>query len=166
MAAGHADFLPGYVQERFLKNTTAIFQMASTIVFSSPFLCWPDNPEAYLGSPLLQFVRTVPVAWDETRILPGSVIGDTVIMARRKDAAWYVAALNCRSEPRTLDLDLGSIDLAGKQWTVYRDGPAGAAFEIETEVKPPTEGRLSAPLRPGGGIVVHIAPPRKHSGWR
>ena len=28
MAAGHADFLPGYIQPRFLKNTTAIFQMA------------------------------------------------------------------------------------------------------------------------------------------
>ncbi len=43
-------------------------------------------------------MRTVPVTWDETRILPGSVIGDTVIMARRKGTAWYVAVLNCRSE--------------------------------------------------------------------
>ena len=81
LAAGHADFLPGYVQPKFLKNTTALFQMASVVVFSSPFLCWPDNPQAYLDSPLLEFVRTVPVTWDETRVLDGSKIGDTVIMA-------------------------------------------------------------------------------------
>ena len=111
LTAGHADFLPGYVQPRFLKNTTIIFQMACVLVFSSPFLCWPDNPEAYLHSPLLQFVRTVPVTWDETRILSGSVIGDTVIMARRKGAEWYVAVLNCRSEARTLELDLSGLDL-------------------------------------------------------
>jgi hypothetical protein len=98
MAAGHGDFLPGFVQPRFLKNTTGIFQMASVIVFSTPFLCWPDNPEAYLNSPLLQFVRTVPVTWDETRVLPGSVIGDTVIMARRKGPEWHVAALNIHQD--------------------------------------------------------------------
>lgn len=166
MAAGHADFLPGYVQERFLKNTTIIFQMASVIVFSSPFLCWPDHPEAYLDSPLLQFVRTVPVVWDETRVLPGSVIGDTVILARRSGASWYVAALNCRAEKRTLDLDLGSIDSTGKEWTVYRDGPRGKAFEIEAGVQPPRDGRVSADLRAGGGIIVQSAPPGEHPGWR
>ena len=166
LVAGHADFLPGYVQPRFLKNTTAMFQMASVVVFSSPFLCWPDNPEAYLNHPLLPFVRTVPVTWDETRILPGSVIGDTVILARRKGAAWYVAALNCRSELRILDLDLSSLDLAGKEWTVYRDGPGGAGCLIETGMTPPEGGKLSTPLRPGGGVLVHIAPPRNYPGWK
>jgi alpha-glucosidase len=166
MAAGHADFLPGYIQPRFLKNTTVIFQMASVIVFSSPFLCWPDNPEAYLNHPLLQFVRTVPVTWDETRVLPGSAIGDTVIMARRSEAAWYVAALNCRSQPRTLNLDLSSLGTAGKEWTVYRDGPSGAACQIENGLPPPQDGKLSVPLRPGGGLVVHIALPTKHAGWK
>lgn len=51
MAAGHGDFLPTYARPQFLKNTTAVFQLATAIVFSSPFLCWPDHPEAYLESP-------------------------------------------------------------------------------------------------------------------
>jgi len=166
MAVGHADFLPGYVQRRFLKNTTPIFQMASVIVFSSPFLCWPDNPEAYLNSPLLQFVRTVPVTWDETRVLPGSIIGDTVIMARRKGSEWYVAVLNCRSEGRTLELDLSSLGLDGKEMALYRDGSEGAACEIETNVKPPANGRLSLNLRPGGGFIAFISAPKTFTGWK
>jgi alpha-glucosidase len=160
MAAGHGDFLPGYLRPRFLKNTTRIFQMASVIVFSTRFLCWPDNPEAYLNSPLLQFIRTVPVTWDETRVLPGSVIGDTVIMARRKGLEWYVGALNCRPEIRRLDLDLSALQPAGKEWTLYRDGPSGLAFQIDASATPPGDGKLSVSLRSGGGFMVHLHPPR------
>jgi hypothetical protein len=94
------------------------------------------------------------------------VIGDTVVMARRKEAAWYVAALNCRSEPRTLDVDLSSLDLAGKEWTVYRDGPSGTACHIEVGVTSPSGGKLSTSLRSGGGMVVVVAPPTQHSGWK
>ncbi len=166
MAVGHADFLPGYVQRRFLKNTTPIFQMASVIVFASPFLCWPDNPEAYLNSPLLQFVRTVPVVWDETRILFGSVIEDTVMMARRKGEEWYVAVLNCRSEARTLELDLSFAGLMGKELTLYRDGMADAACQIEAGVQPPAAGKLALNLRPGGGFIVHISAPKTFTGWK
>lgn len=166
MAAGHGDFLPGFVRPQYLKNTTSLFQMASVIVFSTPFLCWPDNPEAYLDSPLLQFVRTVPVTWDETRVLPGSVIGDTVIMARRKGAEWYVAALNCRPESRHLGLDLSSLGLAGQEMTLYRDGPATPSCQIETGLKPPGDGQLSVALRPGGGFLAHLFPPKKYGGWK
>jgi len=166
LAVGHADFLPGYVQRRFLKNTTPIFQMASVIVFSSPFLCWPDNPEAYLNSPLLQFVRTVPVTWDETRVLAGSIIGDTVVMARRKGDDWYIGVLNCRAEARTLELDLSSLGLEGKELTLYRDGAEGAACLIESDENPPPNGRLILTLRSGGGFIACLGKPRTFIGWK
>ncbi len=166
MAAGHADFLPGYVQERFLKNTTVTFQMAAVVVFSSPFLCWPDNPEAYLDSPLLHFCRTVPVTWDETRVLPGSIIGDTVIMARRKGRDWYVAVLNCRAQERKLELDLSSLDLGGKEWTAYRDGATKPACEIATRLPLPANGKLQVNLPAGGGWLGHFGPPKAYGGWR
>ncbi len=166
MAAGHGDFLPGFVQSRFLKNTTCIFQMAATIVFSTPFLCLPDNPEAYLNSPLLQFIRTVPVTWDETRVLPGSVIGDTVVMARRKGTEWYLAVLNCRSEQRNVDVDLSSLGMAGQEMRIYRDGPDSAACTIENGLKLGGDGKLSVALRSGGGFLAHIHPPKEFSGWK
>ena len=165
MAVGHADFLPGYIQARHLKNTTLMFQMASVVVFSSPFLCWPDNPEAYLHSPLLQFVRTVPVTWDETRVLPGSKIGDTVILARRKGDEWYVAALNCRMEPRRLDLDLATLGVNDQRMTTYCDNAEGNGCQIESGLKLPQDGKLSVTLRAGGGVLARIAPPREYPGW-
>jgi alpha-glucosidase len=140
--------------------------MASVIVFSSPFLCWPDNPETYLNSPWLQFVRTVPVVWDETRVLPGSVIGETVILARRSGPAWYVAALNCRDQERTLELDLSPLDPAGKELTLYRDGAEKTGGQIETGLKVPVSGRLSLKCAAGGGGIAHLTPPREFPGWK
>ncbi len=166
MVAGHADFLPGYVQERFLKNTTRVFQMAAVVVFSSPFLCWPDNPEAYLNSPLLQFVRSVPVAWDETRVLSGSVIGDTVIFARRKGPEWYVAALNCRQVARELDIDLAGLGIEDPELILYRDGPDKTGVAIEAGGTVPADGRVRARLLPGGGFVAQLKPKRSYAGWR
>ncbi|MBI5693432.1 MAG: glycoside hydrolase family 97 catalytic domain-containing protein [Verrucomicrobia bacterium] len=161
MAAGHADFLPGFVRAHYLKNTTLAFQLASIVVYSTPFLCWPDHPEAYLQSAALPLVRSVPVTWDETRVLPGSVLGETVVMARRKGAQWYVAALNCRSEPATVNLDwsrLPGVETAAEM-TVYREGDRPVSCRVEERLRAPSERRLAATLPPGGGILVHLNPP-------
>lgn len=166
LAAGHADFLPGYLQERHLKNTTRVFQMAGVVVFTSPFLCWPDNPEAYLNSPWLHFVRTVPVTWDETRVLPGSVIGETVILARRRGDEWHVAALNCRPEPRALELDLTLLGLAGKIMTAYHEGGTRTEVRIESGTPAPADGKLTVKMPAGGGFLAHFGPPREYPGWK
>lgn len=45
-------------------------------------------------SPFAEFMRTVPLVWDETRVLPPSEIGRWVAFARRVGETWYVAVLN------------------------------------------------------------------------
>lgn len=161
MAAGHADFLPGFVRAHYLKNTTLAFQLASVVVYSTPFLCWPDHPDAYLQSAALPFIRTVPVTWDETRVLPGSKLGETVLMARRKGDQWYAAALNCRAEPATLTIDLSVLPGADKARaiTVYRDADRAAGCRIDERIPPPADGHLTAVARAGGGLLIHINPP-------
>jgi alpha-glucosidase len=141
--------------------------MASVIVFSSPFLCWPDNPEAYLNSPWLHFVRSVPVVWDETRVLPGSVIGDTVVFARRKGDEWYVAALNCRETPQTLALDLAPLGITGEELTVYRDRGPKVGLDIVSGIRGAEASRkLVETLPPGGGLIAHFGPVGEYAGWR
>jgi alpha-glucosidase len=166
MAVGHGDFLPGYVQNRFLKNTTLMFQMASTIVFSSPFLCWPDNPEAYLHSPMLPFLRSVPVTWDETRILPGSVLGESVVMARRSGTEWYIAVLNCRAASRMFSVDLAPFRSAKHQLNVYRDGSGKGSCLIEKVPAGSGASSVEAELAPGGGLLIHLQTAREFPGWK
>ncbi len=166
LAVGHADFLPGYLQSRFLKNTTRTFQLASVVLFSSPFLCWPDNPEAYLHSPFLDFVRTVPVAWDETRVLPGSSIGETVIFARRKDQTWYLAAINCLNHAQSLEFDLAPLQVTRHELTTFRDGPGPSGVLLESGLSTPASNRLTAQIPPGGGFLARFTPTREFPGWK
>jgi alpha-glucosidase len=161
MAAGHADFLPGFVRAHYLKNTTLAFQLASIVVYSTPFLCWPDHPDAYLQSAALPLIRSVPVTWDETRVLPGSIIGEAVVMARRKGDQWYVAALNCRPQAATLALNLRELPGAegAREMTVYREGDRATSCRVEERVSPPADGRCEFPVPAGGGVLVHLNPP-------
>ncbi|MFO1449397.1 MAG: glycoside hydrolase family 97 catalytic domain-containing protein [Opitutaceae bacterium] len=161
MAAGHADFLPGFVRAHYLKNTTLAFQLASIVVYSTPFLCWPEHPEAYLQSAALPLVRTMPVTWDETRVLPGSVLGETVLMARRKDTQWYVAGLNCRPQPATLHFDLSILQGAGsvREMTVYLEGDRRTSCRVDERRAPPPDGRFAVTVPPGGGVLLHLNPP-------
>jgi alpha-glucosidase len=161
MAAGHGDFLPGFVRAHYLKNTTLAFQLASIVVYTTPFLCWPEHPEAYLQSAALPLIRAVPVTWDETRVLPGSVLGETVLMARRKGAQWYVAGLNCRAQPATLEFDLNGLGGASpaKEMTVYREGDRPASCRVDERLAVPADGRFAVTVPPGGGVLVHLNPP-------
>ncbi|MBL9193357.1 MAG: glycoside hydrolase family 97 catalytic domain-containing protein [Opitutaceae bacterium] len=161
MAAGHADFLPGFVRAHYLRNTTVAFQLASIVVYSTPFLCWPEHPEAYLQSAAFPLVRTVPVTWDETRVLPGSVLGETVLMARRKGNQWYVAGLNCRPQPATLSFDLSVLPGASSatEMTVYQEGDRRTNFRVEERRTPPSDGRFSVTVPAGGGVLLHVNPP-------
>ena len=143
MAVGHADFLPGYLQARHLKNTTLIFQMASVVVFSSPFLCWPDNPEAYLNSPLLHFVRTVPVAWDETRVLPGSRDrrhGDPGPAEGRRVVCGRAELPHGAAPSGT---GLGDPGCRRSRMTTYCDNAEGNGCQIASGLKLPPDGKLT-----------------------
>jgi alpha-glucosidase len=154
MVAGPGDFLPGFVRPQYLKNTTAVFQLATAVIFTSPFICWPDHPEAYLESPFLGLVRNLPPAWDETRVLPGSAIGSCAAFARRAGTNWYVAVINSRPEEQTMSLSLEFLDDGDYQAALYRDvaGP-NAAAQIETGLPARRDQRLSLRLKPGGGFV-------------
>lgn len=164
MAIGHGDFLPGFVRPRFLRNTTATFQFGTTVIFSSPFSCWPDHPDAYLESPLLPLIRTVPTTWDETRVLDGSVIGRTVAMARRSGETWYVAILNCQHETAEYQLSLsflGDGDYRGL-WCRDADGP-NSAQQIESGIEVSRNDTINISMKPGGGFVGRIGRPPSYS---
>jgi alpha-glucosidase len=156
--AGHGDFLPGYVRAKYLRNTRATFQMATAVVATSPFLCWPDHPDDYRASVFLGVVQAMPVVWDETRVLAGSAIGRRVVFARRAGTDWFVAALNCEDQPGSLTLNLDFLpgDCSG---TLYRDRSGttpGVAVDIGKVFS--ARSQLELELPSGGGFLGWFKP--------
>lgn len=93
---GHADYTPLAFSRP--GDTTWAHQLAMAYLITSPLMVMAEHPQRLLKDPRLapsvQFVRDLPVSWDETRVLEGSRIGELAAFARRKGHAWYVAMVN------------------------------------------------------------------------
>ena len=119
MLAGPADYTPMHFGPR-RNNTTIANQIASAALFTSPLLVYAANPQNILASPAAKVIRTIPSVWDETRVLPGSEIGELVVFARRSGTTWYLAVMN-GPEARSLDIPLVFLGAGTFQLVAVRD---------------------------------------------
>jgi len=153
--AGHGDFTPTTFQAKFQKGTTVAQQLACAVVTTSPILCWADKPDVYLASPVVDVIRDMPAVWDETRVLPGSQIGEVAILARRSGKEWYVGVVNGPTA-RTCTLDLSFLGRGKFKADCFADAPGdGSQFAIERSVAVSDSTRTIS-LSPGGGFVARF----------
>lgn len=158
--AGHADYTPFTITPSRLGPTTVSHQLATVVCFTSPLQTIAENPARMLESDfegLTSVLKRIPSVWDETKVLPGSKIGDLAVMARRKGDTWFVAALNGSGRRNHLVnlLFLGE----GKYHAVWiQDSPdSPARFKV---VKRPIDRqeKIELPMNEGGGFVMLLEP--------
>ena len=89
-AADRNHFKPANVKPSVLG--TRCQHLAMYVVYENPMPMVCDAPTAYEGQPGFDFIRQVPTAWDETRVLSGKV-GEYIVVARRKGHDWYLGAM-------------------------------------------------------------------------
>jgi alpha-glucosidase len=158
---GHGDYTPGFFTNR--GNTTNTHQLALLYLFNSPFQCLAENPVTLLHdttyAPILPFIKTLPVTWDETIVLPASKIGTLAAFARRKGSDWYVAVINGADSTVSFQLQPSFLPKGKKiKATVIADAVADKGFTGETiELKDSNKFML----QPAGGLVIQIKTNRK-----
>lgn len=145
-------------------RTTLAKQLALYVVLYSPFQMAADLIENYEGQPAFQFIRDVPVDWEQTRVLDGR-IGDYVVVARqeRNGEDWYLGAIT-DEEARALEISLSFLP-EGRPYVaeIYADGPGAHWLTNPLSVtllrRPVHAGtRLTLSLAPGGGQAIRIRP--------
>ncbi|ESQ91692.1 hypothetical protein ABAC460_04965 [Asticcacaulis sp. AC460] len=172
MLTGPMDFTPGILslqgQGKPIPSTQAK-QLALYVVLYSPIQMAADLPENYAKYPKpFQFIKDVPVDWEQTVMLNGE-IGDFATIARKDKASdnWYVGAVT-DEQARDVAVPLGFLE-PGRSYTaqIYRDGPnAGmegdARFDIVIESKTVTAAdTLKIRLAPGGGMAIRLVAGKK-----
>lgn len=102
------------------RTTSDIFQLATTILYQNAVQNFALAPNNLTDAPELcmEYLKTVPTEWNETRFVDG-VPGKYVVLARRHGNDWYVAGINATSEPLKLNLNVDM--LAGKEVSLYSD---------------------------------------------
>lgn len=134
------------------RRTTDIFELATAIIFQSSVQNFALTPNNLKEQPAFEidFMKSVPTAWNEVRFLDGYP-GRYVMLARRSGQDWYVAALNAEKEVRTLTVEMP--ELAGRTLTLYHDGKDGRTPSME-EVKADKKGRVKITVHPDGGAIL------------
>jgi alpha-glucosidase len=155
---GHGDYTPAFFTNK--ANTTYTHQLALLYLFNSPFQCVAENPVTLLNdpryTPILPLLRTLPVTWDETLVLPGSTIGALAAFARRKGKDWYVTVIN--GTDSTIAYELQPSFLPGNKKLkarVISDKADDKGFEnVDVVLQASVSGKFN--LLPAGGLVIQI----------
>jgi len=162
---GPADFTPGGFLNRqpaqFKTNVkptqvqgTRAGELALFVCYDSPVCCVCDHPDNLRDQPGAEFLKIVPTAWDETRVLDGAV-GEHLVMARRSGDEWYLGAMTNR-QPREIPVKLDFLDRGRwklKLWHDAYDSSENAEHSAVDETLVSAGDTITLKLAPAGGCV-------------
>jgi hypothetical protein len=139
------------ISEEQKRLTTDAFQLATGILYQNPVQFFALTPDNLMDAPdfAIDFMRTIPTLWDETRYIDGYP-GKYGVIARRNGENWYIAGVNAENSAKRLTLELPM--LAGQSVLMYNDRGDGTPY-MET-INIPANGRFSITIQPSGGFVL------------
>ncbi|HTB99695.1 MAG TPA: glycoside hydrolase family 97 protein [Ferruginibacter sp.] len=172
LMGGPMDYTPGIFKIKYYEtdstrqvNSTLAKQLALYITVYSPLQMAADLPENYEAHmDAFQFIKDVPVDWDDTKILAAEP-GDYVAIARKGKGtdSWFIGAIT-NEHARELTADLSFLDKDKKYVaTLYADAE-NADWQKNPEaytirqfiVNDKTQMKLK--MANGGGEAVSIVP--------
>ena len=169
MLAGPLDYTPGAMmnamKDSFFGNNdhpmsqgTRVHQMAMYVTFEAPLQMLADSPTKYMqNQECTDFIAQIPTTFDETIALDGK-LGEYTVIARRKGAVWYLAAMTDWTA-RDLTIDLSFLGEGTHQADIFADGVN--ATKEATDYKHSRQAvkrsdRLAVHLSSGGGWTAII----------
>jgi hypothetical protein len=172
LMGGPMDYTPGIFQikiDYYDKNrkdaqvhTTIAKQLALYITMYSPLQMAADLPENYERFPdAFQFIKDVPVDWEETKILDAEP-GNYIVIARkeRDGKKWFIGAITDEDE-RDFNLNLDFLDDKNYSATIYSDGDDAhwkdnpMSYQIKT-MQVGKNSKINLRLVPGGGAAISL----------
>ncbi|HMV11250.1 MAG TPA: glycoside hydrolase family 97 protein [Cyclobacteriaceae bacterium] len=171
MSSGVMDYEPGLMsnankdsfkssRDLVMSQGTRAHQLAMFIVYESPLQLFCGNPsDAWKEKGFMKFLVSFPTTWDETIVLDAK-LGDYILVARRKDSEWFIAALGDWT-PREFKVDLGFLGEGEFDVTTVMDGINAEKYPADYTINKLSISRkdeLNVQMAPGGGYVAHLTP--------
>lgn len=133
------------------RRTTAGFEAASAVLFTSGIQHIAETPEGMAGQPefVRAYMRSLPETWDDVKFIDG-VPGEYVVLARKKGNRWFIAGINGENKERTISFRFPVPAGARKAKLITDSSKSGEIIEKPVSLKAPVE----LTLRPHGGFVI------------
>jgi alpha-glucosidase len=170
MLAGPLDYTPGafgnVTRDQFIPRNkepmapnTRAHELALYVVLESPLMMVSDYPEHYAGQHDFEFIKQVPVTWDEVRVLNGRPM-ENITVARRGGIDWYVGSIT-NWDARTIQVPLSFLGEGKYTAEIYADAPDASTDATHTTFTRQAVNRstvLDVKMAPGGGNAIWIHP--------
>ncbi|HLO59840.1 MAG TPA: glycoside hydrolase family 97 catalytic domain-containing protein [Bacteroidales bacterium] len=157
---GAMDYTPvTFTNSQYPHVTSYGHELALSVLFESGFQHMADRPEGYYELPdaAKNFLRDVPNAWDNIKLLDGFP-GRDVIIARQKGSSWYIGGISSENIEKTKTLKFNFLPQnVNYKLTLISDGNYDQAFKTQylvvnqsssVEVKMLRRGGFAASLTP------------------
>lgn len=122
---GAMDYTPvTFTNSQFPHVTSYGHELALSVVFESGLQHLADRPEGYYNLPdaAKAFLREVPNAWDDLKLMDGYP-GKDLILARRKGNSWYIGGINAELKEKWKSLTFNFLpEGVNYQLTLIADG--------------------------------------------
>lgn len=137
--------------------TSEVFALATAVLFQSPVQHFALAPNNLTDAPdwAIDFMKSVPTTWDETRFVDGYP-GRYIVLARRQGEQWYVAGVNATKEPLKLKVQLPMF-AAGEALMLYGDDAGLQGSLKATKLNKKQEVQLTVPSN-GGMVIMNEIP--------
>lgn len=112
--------------------TTNAHELALAVVFESGIQHLIDPAADLAAQPeyIKNFLRALPVAWDETVLVDGEP-GKLAVLARRRGRDWFVAGINGERTPKSIKLPLTFLGAGKYKLSLITDGENPRSFSHE-----------------------------------
>ncbi|HTY00529.1 MAG TPA: glycoside hydrolase family 97 catalytic domain-containing protein [Bacteroidota bacterium] len=157
---GPMDYTPvTFTNSQYPHTTSYGHELALSVVFESGLQHFADRPSGYYGLPdeARSFLKNVPTAWDDTKLLDGFP-GRDVIVARQKGDAWYIGGLNAEQIEKQKTLVFSFLTEGVKyKLTLITDGKHDKEFAISYAVVERSSS-IDVKLLRRGGFAACVTP--------
>ncbi len=132
--------------------TSDVFALATAVLFQSPVQHFALAPNNLDDAPdwAIEFMKNVPVTWDETRFIDGYP-GKYVVMGRRHGDTWYIVGVNAGDEKQKLTVELPE-SMRRIPLTLYSDNDNLSG--TKQDVRPDKNGKVKVLIPQNGGFVI------------
>lgn len=167
--AGPFDFTPLL----FRKGVSHAHMVAFMLVYPGPSAVIRGSTVRHFSKkgddafgPELDFVKALPMTYDESRVL-AAAIGSHVAIARRKGADWFVAGMT-GAQARTVKLDFGFLE-AGRKYAlrIFTDDASDGSqsrSSLERRRTVSAGDSMDVPMCAAGGFAALLQPLPQGSG--
>ena len=154
------DYTPvTFTNSQYPHITSYGHELALSVVFESGIQHLADRPSGYLDLPdaARTFLKEVPNAWDDTKLLEGYP-GRNIIIARKKGDSWYIGGLSGERFERTRTLKFEFLPEGSRyKMTLISDGAHDKAFTTQYIVVDRTSS-VNVKLLRRGGFAAKLSP--------